>query len=64
MDQLHEHEFTLLLTNVVSIIVQARIRSYASPIVGAWLLTHLSTPSFHLSSAHFLTTLCIHFSIY
>jgi len=63
MDQLHKQEFTLHLTNVPLNISQAHLCSCASPTIGAWLLVHLNTPSFHLSSAHFLIALCIHLSI-
>jgi hypothetical protein len=38
--------------------MQARFRSCASPKVSTWLLTHPTTPIFHLSPSHFLTTLC------
>jgi hypothetical protein len=31
MDQLHEHEFTLLLTNVVSVFVRAHLHFCAGP---------------------------------
>jgi len=43
--------------------VQPHFRSYLGPAIGAWLLDRLNTSSFHLSSIHFLTTLCIRFSI-
>jgi hypothetical protein len=55
MDQLHEKEFTSLIVDDPLDVVRACLCSYASLIVGAWLLVHFSTPSFCLSSAHFLT---------
>ncbi len=59
MYQLHEHEFTLLLAYAPLNIVWTHLCSYVGPIVGAWLLACLSTFSFHLSFAHFLTTFYI-----
>jgi len=38
-------------------IAWARFCSCAGPRVGVWLLVHPTTPTFRLSSAHFLTTL-------
>jgi hypothetical protein len=38
-------------------------RSSVGLAIGAWLLTHLNTPSFRLYSTHFLTTLHIRLSI-
>ncbi len=43
--------------------MQPYLRSYLGPEIGAWLLVRVNTPSFHLSSTHFLTTLYICFSI-
>jgi hypothetical protein len=31
--------------------------------MGNWLLVHLTTPTFHLSSAHFFTTLHTHLDL-
>ncbi len=39
------------------------LRSCAGLVIGASLLAHPNTPSFHLSYAHFLITLCIQFDI-
>jgi hypothetical protein len=50
MDQLHEQEFISLLVNAPSNVGQTCFHSCASPTTGAWLLTRLSTLSFHLSS--------------
>jgi len=63
MDQLHEQKFTSFLIDVPSDVVQAHLHSCVGPVIGALLLAHPSTSSFHLSSAHFLTTLCIQFDI-
>jgi len=63
MDQLHEQEFTSLIVDVPTDVVRACLCFCANLAVGAWLLAHLSTPSFRLSSAHFLTTLCIFLGI-
>jgi len=63
MDQLHEQKFNLFLTNVTSDVVWTHLRSCACPVVGAWLLVHPNTLSFHLSFAHFFITLCIRFNI-
>jgi hypothetical protein len=63
MNQLHEHEFILLLANAPLYVLQAHFCSCACIVVWAWLLAHPSTLSFHLSSAHFLTTFHIPFSI-
>jgi hypothetical protein len=59
MDQLHEHEFTLLLVDVPSNFVQTCLHICASLATGAWLFSCPNTPSFLLSSTHFLTTLYI-----
>jgi hypothetical protein len=56
MDQLHEQKFISLIIDVLSDVVRACFRSYASLVIRAWLLAHPSTPSFYLYSAHFLTT--------
>jgi hypothetical protein len=61
IDQLHEHEFILLLANVPSIVARACLCSYASLVVKAWLLAYPSTLSFRLSSPHFFITFCIRF---
>jgi hypothetical protein len=63
MDQLHEQEFTLLLTNVPLDVVRACLHSCTSLTIGAWLLAHPNTLSFHLAFAHFLITLYIHLGI-
>jgi hypothetical protein len=44
-------------------VVQARLHYCVGPVVRAWLLAHPITPSFYLSSAHFLVTLHIRFGI-
>jgi hypothetical protein len=62
-EQLHEQKFTLLLTNALLNILRTHFCSYVAPTIGAWLLVHPNTPSFHLSSTHFLTILCICLSI-
>jgi len=59
MDQLHKQIFISLLTNAPWDVVWACFRSRVGPTTGAWLLVRFNTPSFHLFSAHFLTTLCI-----
>jgi hypothetical protein len=63
MDQLHEQEFTSLILDVLLDVVCACLCSYTSLIVRAWLLACPSTPSFCLSSTHFLTTLHISLSM-
>jgi hypothetical protein len=63
MDQLHKQEFTLFLADAPLNVIQTHFHSCASPITRAWVLTRLNTTSFHLSFAHFLTTLHICFSI-
>jgi hypothetical protein len=60
---MHEQKFISLVIDVPSNVVQPHLRSYLGPTIGAWLLVCLNTPSVHLSSTHFLTTLSIHFSI-
>ncbi len=62
MDQLHEQK-NISLVDVILDVVQTCLCSYVGPIIGAWLLTHLSTLSFCLSNAHFFTTLHIHIGI-
>jgi len=52
-------KFASLLADVPLDVVRAHFHSYASLIAGAWLLTHPSTPSFLLSSTHFLIAFCI-----
>jgi hypothetical protein len=39
------------------------ISACAGPTIGAWLLACPNIPLFHLSFAHFFTTLCIRFGI-
>jgi hypothetical protein len=63
MDQLHEQKFISLLTNVPLDVVRACFHSCTSLAIGAWLLAHPSTPSFHLAFAHFLITFYIHLGI-
>jgi hypothetical protein len=63
MDQLHEQEFTLLLANVPLNVVQAHLHSCIGLTTRVWLLDRLNTPSFCLSSIHFLIALCIHLNI-
>jgi hypothetical protein len=63
MDQLHEQKFTSLLVDVSLDVVRTRLHFYVRLIVRAWLLTCSNTFSFHLSFAHFLITLPIHFNI-
>jgi len=57
MDHLHNHKFAILSMNVFSNVTQTHLQSYASLIMNVWLLTRI-TPIFHLSSIHFLITLC------
>ncbi len=54
---LHEHKFVSFLVDVPSDIAQARHCSCAGLGASVWLLTHPTTLVFHLSLAHFLTTL-------
>jgi hypothetical protein len=63
MDQLHEPEFISLVIDVPLDVVRAHLRSCAGPTIWAWLLARFSTPSFRLSSTHFLATLCIYLNI-
>jgi hypothetical protein len=63
MGQLHEHEFTSLLTYAPLDVVWAHLHSCVGLASRAWLLTRPNTLSFRLSSIHFLTTLHIHFNI-
>jgi len=58
VNRLHEQEFALLLVDTPLNIMRTCLHSCASSRVGAWLLTCLTTLSFHLSLTHFLTTLC------
>jgi hypothetical protein len=55
MDQLGEQKFTSLLVDALLDVVQTHFHSYAGLVAWVWLLACLSTPSFHLSSTHFLT---------
>ncbi len=43
--------------------MQASLCSCASPRACAWLLVHPTTPTFRLSSTHFLTTLHTHLGL-
>jgi hypothetical protein len=63
LERLHKQKFTSFLVDVLLDVVQTCPCSYVGPVIGALLLTRPSTPSFCLSSAHFLTTLCIQFGI-
>jgi hypothetical protein len=54
---LHEQEFALIIIDVPSNIAQTHFHSCAGLGVSAWLLTCLTTSTFHLSSIHVLTTL-------
>jgi len=63
MEQLHEQEFTFLLVDVLSDVMQTCICSCVGIVVGVWLLVHLNTLSFCFSFVHFLTTLHFFFSI-
>jgi hypothetical protein len=63
VDHLHKWEFISLLINTPLDIMQARLRSCVGQGVGVWLLTHPTTPTFRLSSTHFLTTPCTHFGL-
>jgi hypothetical protein len=63
MDQLHKQKFTSLLVDFPLDVVRAHFRSCASPVAGAWLLAHMSTPSFRLPFAQFLITFCICFGM-
>jgi hypothetical protein len=58
MDCLHEQKFASLLIDIPLSIMRAHLHSCVSPRAGVWLLIFLTTPRFHLSSAHLLTTLC------
>lgn len=53
MDQLHKQEFTLLLVNVPSYVMQTHFYFYVLPSTKAWLLVYLNIFSTHLSSTHF-----------
>jgi hypothetical protein len=52
---LHKQEFALLLIDDPLDIMGTHLCSCAGLGVGAWLLTHPTTPAFRLSLAHFLT---------
>jgi hypothetical protein len=52
-----------LLVNIFSNVMWTCFHSYAGLAIGVWLLTYLNTPSFHLSSTHFLIMLRIHLNI-
>jgi hypothetical protein len=43
--------------------MQARFYSCASKGASVWLLVHPTTPTFHLSSTHFFTTLHINLNL-
>jgi hypothetical protein len=59
MDELQEHEFTLLPVDAPLNVVQTCICSYVGSTTGVWLIIHLNTFSFRLFSTHFLITLHI-----
>ncbi len=59
MDRLHEQNFALLLVNISSNIERTHFHSCVGLGASAWLLVRPTTPTFHLSSTHFLTTLRI-----
>jgi hypothetical protein len=63
MDCLHEQKFASLLVDIPLDIMRAHLHSCAIPRAGVWLLTFLTTPTFHLSSTHFLTTLCTYLGL-
>jgi hypothetical protein len=50
MDQLHEQKFISLLIYVLLNVVGAHFHSCVGMVAGVWLLIHLNTPSFYLSS--------------
>jgi hypothetical protein len=60
MEQVYKQEFTSLLINVLSYLVQARFHSCVGLAIGVWLLVRFSIPSFHLFFTHFLITIRIH----
>jgi hypothetical protein len=62
-DQLHEQKFLSLLANTLLGVMWTHFHSCVGLAIGAWLLTCLNTPSFHLSSTHFFIMLCICFGI-
>jgi hypothetical protein len=53
----HEQKFATFLINVPSNAMQTCLQLYASLVVIIWLLTHFTTPTFHLFYIHFFTTL-------
>jgi hypothetical protein len=63
MDQVYNQEFTLLLVNVLSYLVQARFHSCVGLAIGVWLLVSFSISLFHLFSTYFLITIRIHIGI-
>jgi hypothetical protein len=63
MDHLHEQEFASFLIDIPSNIMQAHFYSCVGLGANTWLLTHPTTLTFHLSSTHFLITLCSHLGL-
>jgi hypothetical protein len=56
-------KFVLLLVSVFLDIMWTHLHSCVDIRASAWLLTRPTTPSFHLSLAHFLTTLHPHLGL-
>jgi hypothetical protein len=60
---LHEQKFSTFLVDVPLNVMWTGFQSCASLVVNAWLLTHPTTPTFHLFFIHFLTLLHTHFGL-
>jgi len=63
VDHLHEQKFASFLINFPSDIMRTCLHLCASLRAGVWLLIHPTTPTFHLSPTHFLTSLHTHFGL-